>query len=264
MTDANRIVDGTAVVIEAGAGQEGGSREPGVEDLQVLSRLLAGLLLLGGDELMRRLQDLQRAIDANPDLLWRDQGPDQGKALDPVLDLVLGLYMRGQRRVVRGARRGVGSSLQAANWLLTKADRWTDNRLARPFRRRVAARLGQAEKEVKRIRWEGRLERQQSRLLATATVSQMIDDLMAYISDDPEFNRVIQEQFGRQSKGVASVFVDNARTMTVATDNLAERVLRRLLRLTPRPALPQSPFEGKPQTMYALDPESQARGYDEP
>jgi hypothetical protein len=171
--------------------------------------------------------------------------------------------MRGQRKVVQGARRGVHSSLQATNWFLTKADRWTDNRLARPLRRRIAARLGRAEKEVKRIRWEGRLERQQSRLLATATVSQMIDDLMAYISDDPEFNRVIQEQFGRQSKGVASVVVDNARTMTVATDNLAERALRKLLRLTPRQALPPSPFEGEPQAMYSLDPESQARGYDE-
>ena len=262
--DTSDSVQPPAVAAETPAARRTEASAPDLDDVEVLSRFLAGLLLLGSDELLRRLRDLQRAINANPDILWQTPGRGRGTALDPILDLTMGLYMRGQRKMVQGVRRGFSLSVGATNWFLTTADRLTDNRLARPFRRRLAMRLDRAQDQVRAIRSEGRSERQQSRLLAAATVSQIVDDMITYISEDPEFNRVLQNQLSRQSKGMAGVVADNSRALTVASDNLAERVVRKLLHLPPRQALPPSPFVGEPQTMYSLDVGIAGEDYDEP
>ena len=53
--------------------------EPAVEseDLQLLSRFLIGVALMGSDELMERLRFLQGELDADPDPLKSDAGLEQ-------------------------------------------------------------------------------------------------------------------------------------------------------------------------------------------
>jgi hypothetical protein len=220
--------------------------------------MLAGTLLLGSEELTKRLRYLQHEIQRNPDLLWRYGGPEDDGVLEALQDLAMGLYMRGQRAVTWGVRSGFHRSLDGANWAVATVDRWTDNRLARPFRRRIGARLDGLARRARRLQVEGNLEKRNARLLATATINLIIEEMIDHIADEPALNQVIQEQMSQQSRGLANVVADTAREAAVATDNFSERLVRRLLRLTPREKLPPSPYEGRLQTMYSL--ESQADG----
>jgi len=233
--------------VEAGPWQV----DPGLDSAQLLSRMVAGTLLFGSAELTQRLRVLQREIQANPELLWRYSGPEGDGVLEAFQDLAMGLYMRGQRTLSRGVRSGLYQSLNMANWAVTKVDRWTDNRLARPFRRRIQARVDGLARRARRLRVEGNLEKRNSRLLATATFNVIIEDMIDYIADEPALNQVIQDQMSHQSRGLANVVADTARDGAVATDDFSERLVRRLLRLTPREDLPPSPYEGKLQTMYS-------------
>jgi hypothetical protein len=225
--------------------------DPGLDSTQLLSRMVAGVLLFGSAELTQRLRVLQREIQANPELLWRYGGPEGDGVLEAFQDLAMGLYMRGQRTVSRGVRRGVYRSLNTANWAVTKVDGWTNNRLTRPVRRRIGRRVEGLARRAKRLRVEGNLEKRNARLLAPATINLIIEEMIDYIADEPALNEVIQEQMSQQSRGLANVVADTARDAAVATDGFSERLVRRLLRLTPREDLPPSPYEGKLQTMYS-------------
>jgi len=94
-----------------------------VEDLQLLSRLLVGLLLAGGDELLQIVRGLQREIEANPGLLTPVVADDE-TTLDLLRYLTIGLLARGQKRVARGVQRGIQLSLSATGWTLRTLDRW--------------------------------------------------------------------------------------------------------------------------------------------
>ena len=104
--------------------------------------------------------------------------------LEVLQDLAMGLYMRGQRTIVRGVHGGFYRSLATANWAATKVDGWTDNRLARPFRRRIRARVDGLGRRAKRLRVEGNLEKRNARLFATATINLIILGEVTIVSYD--------------------------------------------------------------------------------
>jgi len=87
--------------------------EPAVEseDLQLLSRFLIGVALMGSDELMERLRFLQGELDADPDPLKSDAGLGQESELELLRYLSIGLFVRGREAVVGGMRRGVPLSV---------------------------------------------------------------------------------------------------------------------------------------------------------
>jgi hypothetical protein len=225
--------------------------DPNLDSVQLLSRALGGTMLLGSDALLQRLRYLQREIQANPELLWRYGGPEGDGLLEAFQDLAWGLYMRGQRTVTRGVRGGIHRSLDTASWAALKVDRWTDNRLTRPFRRRMRSRADAVARKVKRLQVEGNLEKRNARLLAAGTVNLLLGEIIEDIADEPALNGLIQEQMSQQSRGLARVVADTARDAAVTTDDFSEGLVRRLLRLTPREDLPPSPHEGKPQRMYS-------------
>jgi hypothetical protein len=88
----------------------------------------------------------------------------------------------------------------------------------------------------------------------------LIDEVMDYVAENPELDRLIAELVGQKSAGLATVVVDNTRSLTATADDVTEGLLRRLLRRKPRRALTPSPLEGKPQRMYA--PETVLEGVD--
>jgi hypothetical protein len=220
------------------------------ENLQRQSRVLVGLLLLGGEELSQHLREYQEQIEAefrvvDEDLAARDETP-----WDLVRHLAIGTLMRGEKRIAAGVYKGVLLSVGTADWMAGKLDKWTDNRFMRPVRRPIESRWRRLRQQAGSIVDEGRLEEQSSRLLAKQTVDGVIDELLDYMAHNPGVALLIREQIAAQSSGLAEVVADNTRQVTVAGDDAVEGAVRRFLRRKPRGALPPSPFLGKPQTMY--------------
>jgi hypothetical protein len=265
MSEISEPIQVSVEAAEGGSDQQDAQAQPQVsqaqpdqpselesEDLQLLSRLLVGLLLAGGDELLQIMRGLQQEIEADPGLLTPVVADDE-TTLDLLRYLAIGLLARGQKRVAKGVSKGIRLSLSATGWTLRTLDRWTDNRFTRPFRRPIESRLWNLEQETDLIIKEGRLEEQNARLLANRTVGEIIDELLDFMSENPDLAEFIREMVGRQSVGLAGVVRDNARRVSSTGDYIAEGVARRLLGRRSRQDLPPSPLMGKPQTMYSLE-----------
>jgi hypothetical protein len=256
-TDESVVVSGEWTVLD---GQSEPAMELDADRAQLLMRLLIGALVAGGGTLVQRLEDLQEEILADPGLLRRDAYAEVETSRDALRYMAIALLIRGEKRVANGIRSGYNLSLDTARWVLRRLDRLTDNRLARPARRRVAARTRTWGQEAALLVEEGKREEQISKVLAAESVGLLIDEVMDYVAENPELDRLIAELVGQKSAGLATVVVDNTRSLTAMADDVTEGVLRRLLRRRPRRALPPSPLEGKPQRMYA--PETVVEGVD--
>jgi hypothetical protein len=220
------------------------------EDLELLSRVLVGLLLMGGDELLQHVREFHAQVEAEYAPMGDDVATDDETAWDLVRHLAIGALLRGERRIADRMYRGVELSLSTAGWMGAHLDKWTDNRLARPIRRPVERRWRRLKQYAGVIADEGRVEEQKSRQLAELTADGLVDEIMGYLSDNPELALLIREQVAAQSAGLAEVVAGSTRQVTVPGDDAVEGLMRRLLRRKPREALPVSPFAGKPQTMY--------------
>jgi len=236
--------------------------EVGSESLELLTRFLIGVLVLGSDELLQRLRAAQREIEANGDVLTQRTQSDDKTAATLLRHLTIGLAMRGQRRIARAAYKGFRFSVSGGNRILGTLDRLTDNRFVRPLRNPVDSLLSNVDRELDLVITEGRLEEQNSRTLAQEGVDGIVDDLLVYISENPELDDFIRRLIGQQSVGLAGVARDNTRQLSVTTDAALEGAVRRVLRLKPRKEMPRSPLMGNPQTMYALETERQEKDHD--
>jgi hypothetical protein len=264
-SDAIRVPEQTAVVAagQPPRGLEGAEARPGMvqarrggqeldlEGMQLLSRFLMGTVLVGGDELMRRLRFFQEQIEAAPWLLAGEDNLDQESTTALLRYLAIGLYLRGQRRVGRGVQRGFRLALGTASWAFAGVNRLTATRLTRSLRRSASARMQDLADETVQIMEEGRHEEQNARLLAGQTIDDIIDDVLDYIAENPEMQASIRHLIGQQSVGLANVVTDNARSLGASADDIAESLVRRILRRTPRRQLPPSPLAGKSQSMYS-------------
>jgi hypothetical protein len=171
--------------------------------------------------------------------------------------LAVGLFVRGEKTIARGVQASVRLSMGTAAKLLGGLNRLTDNRIARPLRRPAEARLKDLGDEALQIIGEGRREEQNARLLAGRTMADVIDEVLAYVIEDPELYRVLVAAVGQQGASMANLVADSARSAGASSDSAVERVVRRFFRRTPRGQLPPSPLRGEPQTLYT--PESRAR-----
>jgi len=169
---------------------------------------------------------------------------------DALRYLAISLLLRGERKVASGIRSGVDLSLGMLRWSARTLDRLTDNPLGRPLRRPMSARTRDWGIQLALLIEEGKREEQNSKVLASESIGVIVDQVVDLVAENPELDRLIAEVVGTKSVGLATVMADNARTLTATGDYVAEGVLRRLLRRTPRQALPSSPIEGQPQTMY--------------
>jgi hypothetical protein len=246
--------DGTvAVSVEPGGAATvvGQQAELSVDDLHLISRLVLGLVLFGGDELLTRLRSVQRRIEAGGELDAVDAIPEDETMTQVVSYLTLGALMRGQRRLARTVKRGVRLSLNAAGWTLGALNRVTDNWLARPIRRPVEQRMWGLVIDGQGAIQEGRREVVASRRLADETVEELFEEVIQALAANPELATAIQRVIAGQGVSLTGTVVGSARQMSVSADDLTEGMLRRLLGRKPRRELPPSPLVGKPLTMYA-------------
>lgn len=275
-SDAIGVAEQTAV---AAAGQQRGElqgvearsaadrarwagQELDLEGVQLLSRFLMGTVLTGGDALMQRLRFFQEQVEAEPWLLISDNNLDQESTTALLRYLAIGLYLRGQKRVGHGVRRGFRFALGTASWALGGVNRLTSTRLTRSLRRSASARARDWAEETVQIMEEGRREEQNARLLAGQTIDEIIDEVVEYLAENPDMQASIRHLIGQQSVGLANVMADNARSVSASADNIAESVVRRILRRTPRRQLPPSPLTGQAQTMYSPEVPSLAEDGD--
>lgn len=224
-----------------------------LESAQLLTRFLMGAAFMGADELFERLRYFQQEIDTEPWLLDGDSNLDQASNSALLRYLAVGLMARGQRTVGNGVQRAFRAALGTTSWALGRADRLTDNPLTGPVRRRMAARVQAFGKGTAQIIREGQREEQVSRRLAGQTINEIIDEVLDYVAENPDIQESIRYLVAQQGVGLANVVADNSRTVTVAADYLAERLVRRVLRRKPRADLEPSPLTGMPQTMYKAE-----------
>jgi hypothetical protein len=224
-----------------------------LESVQLLTRFLMGAAFMGGDELFQRLRYFQQEIDAEPWVLDGDSSLDQASNVALLRYLAVGLLARGQKTVGNGFQRAFRAAVGTTNWAMGRADRLTDNPLTGPLRRRMAAQVQAFGKGTTQIIREGQREEQVSRRLAGQTINEIIDEVLDYVAEDPGIQESIRHLVAQQGVGFANVVADNSRTVTVAGDYLAERLVRRILRRSPRAELAPSPLTGIPQTMYTAE-----------
>lgn len=221
---------------------DGGSPASGKDsgDLQLLGRLLVGLAYVGSDELLSRLRSIGPAVAADVEV-HAGTIPDDETMGEMLSYLSLGLMLRGQRRVARRMRQGIELSRQMAGWMLGTVDRLTRNPLARPFRQPVERWTWAALLEGQQAIVEGRREAQTSRLLAERTVEEIVNDVVEAMVENPELMVAVQGLVRQQSVGLTGTVVSHTRQLTVSADDVAEGIVRRLLRRGPRPALSLAP-----------------------
>jgi hypothetical protein len=259
MTDGADPVEPGASVARPISGQGRVEASTGLEfeRLQLLTRLLLGSLSQGSGELMERLRDLEREIQAEPDLPGQESGPVDETVYDLLRYLGIGLLARGETQIGRRARRGYYFSLGVTSWFIEQVDRATDNVLVRPVRRPIESRIRNLWEQIGLVAEEGKQEEQTARLLTRRAVFVTLDELVDSLAESPELADLIKRQTAQRSAGLGQVAVDNTRRATVRADDLAEGLVRRLLRRRPRQELPRSPLLGEPQTMYSLEARGQ-------
>ena len=218
---------------DAGAGAE-------YSDVQLLARLLVGLAYIGSDELLSRLRSVGPDVAADVESYANTMPGDETMG-EMWSYLALGVLLRGQRRMARRMRRGLDLSKRAAGWALGTADRLTRNPLARPIREPVERRMWAALLDGQLAIAEGRQEAQTSRLLAGRAVEEIVDDLLDAVIQDPELMDSVQRLVRQQSVGLTGTMVSHTRQLTVSADDVAEGIVRRLLRRGSRPALSLAP-----------------------
>jgi hypothetical protein len=223
-------------------------------NLQLLSRLLVGLAYAGSDELFTRLRKTGTSVVAEVELA-ADTVPDDETMADVLSYLALGALMRGQRRVARGVRRGLQITGRATGWTLGAVDRVTDNFLFRPVRRPVERRMWGLLMTGQQAIAEGRREAQVSRKMAERTVQEIVDDLLDVILQDPQLMASVQTLLRTQSVTMTGAMVESTRELSVSADDVAEGLVRRLLRRGPRPEmLPLAEGAGAPPAAEAGGP----------
>ena len=247
-------MDSELTVREEPAGSGQGQPPVGSTEGHLLTRFIVGLLLLGSDELQARLRSLQVEIEAGSSASMGEVVSEDETMGNLLGYLALGMFARGQDRLVRRARQGIRFSKSTAGWALGTLNRLTDNPLGRPFRRPVERRIWNLVQEGEQAINEGRREVVASRVLAARALHETIDEVIQILAENPELTAALQRIVAGQGVSLAGTAVDSARQLGVGADGALEGAVRRLLGRTSRRELPPSAIPGDPQRVYLRQP----------
>jgi hypothetical protein len=217
--------------------------------LRSTTRLLVGLALVGGDELLKRLQMLEHTIDTTPpdpdEMAARIRTSPTGQHIpDDIRHALIGLAFEMQDQV----RVQTPRLLAAADQIISDVTRPAQSILNHiPIVGSLSRSLGlqygvmQKRGEDRLQRWIaiGQREEARSRVVADRTFNQIVDDAINYLGDKPE----VQQLIAGQTTGLAGEVLDEVRERTVSGDSFLEGIVRSLLRKAPRAELPPPSVE---------------------
>lgn len=239
---SQHIIEGQYSEIEH---SEPDQAEPDLETLHTLMRLLIGSATEGSDELMRRLKAWQQEIEqttANTLVI----SPDETE-LARLRYAFIGFLFESPRAVMKGVSTVDRTARKATGFMSKLLGPVTNSRLMQPARNRYDKMAARGESILEQWIQTGRAEEQFSRLLVKRGTSNVIDEFLGYMAENPEVRNLVQQQ----SLGMADEVMGQMRGRTALADNLVERLARSLLRLSPREALPTSSLELPPQSTDA-------------
>jgi hypothetical protein len=217
--------------------------------LRSTTRLLVGLALVGGDELLKRLQMLERDFDALPhdpeELAARIRTSPTGQHIpDDIRHALIGLAFELQDQV----RVQTPRLLAAADQIISDVTRPAQSILNHiPIIGSLSRSLGlqydamQKRGEDRLQHWIaiGQREEARSRVLADQTFTRIVDDVIDYLADKPE----VQDLIAGQTTGLAGEVLNEVRERTVSGDSFLEGIVRAVLRKAPRAELPPPSME---------------------
>jgi hypothetical protein len=246
-SDVNKPVDQNTALVPA-PDRPPAPVEP-FDALRSTTRLLVGLALVGSDELLKRLQMLERDFDALPpdpeELAARIRTSPTGQHIpDDVRHALIGLAFELQDQV----RVQTPRLLAAADQIISDVTRPAQSILSHiPIIGSLSKSLGlQYDAMQKRgadrlQRWIaiGQREEARSRVLADQTFTRIVDDVIDYLADKPE----VQNLIAGQTTGLAGEVLNEVRERTVSGDSFLEGIVRAVLRKSPRAELPPPPLE---------------------
>ncbi len=217
--------------------------------LQSITRLLVGLALIGGDELLSRLQSVEKEITAQPPdpqaLAERIRNSPTGQLIpDDVRHALIGLAFEVQEQIRVGTPRLLATADQIITGLTQPAQSILNRipivgSLSKSIGLQYDALQRRGEDRTKRWIAIGRREEARSRVVADAAYNRIVDDFIDYLADKPE----IQELIAGQTTGLAAEVLDEVRERTVSGDSFLEGLVRAVLRKAPRAEVPPPPME---------------------
>jgi len=212
--------------------------------LRSTTRLLVGLALIGGDELLKRVEMLEHNINTTPpdpdEINEQIRTSPTGQYIpDDVRHALIGVAFDAQDQI----RTGVPRLLSMSDEVLTSVTRPVDNFLNHlPIVGALNKSIGQqvdglqrrGEKRLQRWITIGQREEARSRVLADQTANRIVDDFIVYLGDKPE----VQDLIAGQTTGLAGEVLNEVRERTVSGDSFLEGIVRAVLRKAPRAELP--------------------------
>ncbi|NTU62574.1 MAG: hypothetical protein HGB05_04040 [Chloroflexi bacterium] len=212
--------------------------------LRSTTRVLVGLALFGGDELLKILQMSERDFDALPpdpeELAERIRTSPTGQHIpDDIRQALIGLAFELQDQV----RIQTPRLLAAADQIISEVTRPAQGVFSRiPIIGSLSRSLGlpydtlQKRGADRLQHWIaiGQREEARSRVLADQTLTQIVNDVIGYLADKPEVQKLITGQ----TTGLAGEVLSEVRESTVSGDSFLEGIVRSVLRKAPRAELP--------------------------
>ena len=212
--------------------------------LRSTTRLLVGLALIGGDELLRRLESIEQLIAAAPPAPQEPaeqirQTPTGQHIPDDIRHALIGLAFEAQEQVRYQTPRVLAAADQIISDLTRPAQGLLNHLpLVGPLTRTLGLQYDVLQKrgEDRLKRWIaiGQREETRSRLVADQTFTRIVDDVIGYLADKPE----VQDLIAGQTTGLAGEVLSEVRERTVSGDSFLEGIVRAVLRKAPRAELP--------------------------
>lgn len=214
------------------------SADPEFDAYMAVIRMLIGGTIEGAAALTRRLELWEAELNAAE---GEPQPGEIQRSGDVARYMLVGMALSAGDSV----RRQTVKLAQASDVLFrfsgSMAQPLVDNRLTgivgRPLDRAFNRLVERGQKSVNRWVERGRNEEPGARRLARKTYLEFVDEFIDHLAENEELADLVQEQ----SVSLASEAVDEFRSRTVSADEVAEKLVRRLLRRPPRHELPAPP-----------------------
>jgi hypothetical protein len=214
--------------------------------MRTVLRLMVGGALIGWDELLTHLEQWEEEVSVPQTPRQTEAGTivfvEPGSRTSPTLTesqelryMLLGLLFESESRLHQRGSALLKFAGQTTDAFFSPMLRWADrSKRLRPVRSRFDDLVKRGEAVTDRWIQRGQVEESYSRRLVITATQDTFDSSMEQLGQAPELQNLVK----MQSAGLSQEVLDEVRSRTVSGDLVAEGLVRRVLRRTPRRQLP--------------------------